>query len=125
MIYGQGREKNSSVMARFIRRFAFFPLFGSAQGLRQPIHAEDVAAACVVALQAPGAANRAYNLSGGETLAYREMVARAFAALGRPARLVTVPLWDFRLGVAVLRRLPRFRYWLAASAERRHRGPDQ
>src|SRR3546814_18582512 len=87
MIYGQGREKNSSVMARFIRRFAFFPLFGSAQGLRQPIHAEDVAAACVVALQAPGAANRAYNLSGGETLAYRALVARVFAALGRPARL--------------------------------------
>ena len=118
LIYGQGRDKNISEMARFIRRFAFFPLFGSAQGLRQPIHAEDVAAACVAALQAPGAANRAYNLSGGETLAYREMVARVFAALGRPARLVTVPLWAFRLAVAVLRRLPRYRHWSAAMAER-------
>ncbi|MFM8898671.1 MAG: NAD-dependent epimerase/dehydratase family protein [Burkholderiales bacterium] len=89
LIYGQGRDKNISEMARFIRRFGFFPLLGSAQGLRQPIHAEDVAAACVAALQAPGAANRAYNLSGGESLAYREMVARVFAALGRSARLVT------------------------------------
>ncbi len=121
LIYGQGRDKNISEMARFIRRFAFFPLFGSAQGLRQPIHAEDVAAACVAALQAPGAANRAYNLSGGETLAYREMVARVFAALGRPARLVTVPLWAFRLAVAVLRRLPRYRHWSAAMAERMNR----
>ena len=121
LIYGQGRDKNISEMARFIRRFAFFPLFGSAQGLRQPIHAEDVAAACVAALQALGAANRAYNLSGGETLAYREMVARVFAALGRPARLVTVPLWAFRLAVAMLRRLPRYRHWSAAMAERMNR----
>jgi nucleoside-diphosphate-sugar epimerase len=121
LIYGQGRDKNISEMARFIRRFGFFPLLGSAQGLRQPIHAEDVAAACVAALQTPGAANRAYNLSGGETLAYREMVARVFAALGRPARLVTVPLWAFRLAVAMLRRLPRYRHWSAAMAERMNR----
>ena len=121
LIYGQRQDKNISEMARFIRRFGFFPLLGSAQGLRQPIHAEDVAAACVAALQAPGAANRAYNLSGGETLAYREMVARVFAALGRPARLVTVPLWAFRLAVAMLRRLPRYRHWSAAMAERMNR----
>ncbi|MCA8457937.1 NAD-dependent epimerase/dehydratase family protein [Burkholderia multivorans] len=121
LIYGQGRDKNISEMARFIRRFGFFPLLGSAQGLRQPIHAEDVAAACVAALQTPGAANRAYNLSGGETLAYREMVARVFAALGRPARLVIVPLWAFRLAVAMLRCLPRYRHWSAAMAERMNR----
>lgn len=121
LIYGQGRDKNISEMARFIRRFGFFPLLGSAQGLRQPIHAEDVAAACVAALQAPTAANRAYNLSGGETLAYREMVGRIFAALDRPARLVTVPLWAFHLAVAVLRCLPRYRHWSAAMAERMNR----
>lgn len=121
LIYGQGRDKNISEIARFIRRFVFFPLLGSAQGLRQPIHAEDVATGCVAALQAPDAANRAYNLSGGETLAYREMVARVFAALGRPVRLVTVPLWAFCLAVAVMRRLPRYRHWSAAMAERMNR----
>jgi len=121
LIYGQGRDKNISEMARFIRRFGFFPLLGSAQGRRQPIHAEDVAWACVAALQAPDAANRAYNISGGETLAYREMVARVFSALGRPARLVTVPLWAFRVAVAMLRRLPRYRHWSAAMAERMNR----
>ena len=118
LIYGQGQDKNISEMARFIRRFDFFPLLGSAQGLRQPIHAEDVAATCVAALLAPEAANRAYNLSGGETLAYRDMVARVFAALDRPVRVVTVPLWAFRLAVALLRRLPRYRRWSAAMAER-------
>jgi nucleoside-diphosphate-sugar epimerase len=121
LIYGHGRDKNIAEMARFIRRFGFFPLLGQAQGQRQPVHADDMAAACVAALQAPDAANRAYNISGGETLAYRDMVARVFAALGRPARLVTVPLWAFRLAVAMLRCLPRYRHWSAAMAERMNR----
>ena len=67
---------------------------------------------------APEAANRAYNISGGETLTYRDMIARVFAALGRRPRLLTVPLWAFRLVVSVLRCLPRYRQWSAAMAER-------
>ena len=121
LTYGLGRDKNISEIARFIRRFGFFPLLGRAHGLRQPIHAEDVAAACVTALQGPAAANRAYNISGGESLAYRDMVARVFTALGRPTRLVTVPLWAIRLSVAVLRCLPRSRHWSAAMTERMNR----
>jgi nucleoside-diphosphate-sugar epimerase len=121
LIYGLGQDKNIREIARFIRRFSFFPVFGRAQGLRQPVHAEDVAAACVSALQAPDATNRAYNISGGETLTYLEMVARVFAALGRRPRLLTVPLWAFRLAVSVLRCLPRYRQWSAAMAERMNR----
>ena len=118
LIYGLGRDKNITEMARFVWRFGFFPLLGRAQGQRQPIHVEDVAAACVAALQASDAANRAYNLSGGETLPYREMVARVFVALGRPVRFVTVHLWAFRVAVSMLRCLPRYRHWSAAMAER-------
>ena len=121
LIYGLGSDKNISEIARFICRFSFFPVLGRAQGLRQPIHAEDVAAACVSALQAPDSANRAYNISGGETLSYRDMVARIFTALGRRPRVLTVPLWAFRLAVTMLRRLPRYRQWSSAMAERMNR----
>ena len=121
LIYGLGRDKNITEIARFIRRFGFFPVFGKANGLRQPIHAEDVAGACLAALQTPCAANRAYNISGGETLTYRNMVACVFSVLGRRPRLLTVPLWAFRLAVAMLRRLPRYRQWSTAMAERMSR----
>ncbi len=121
LIYGIGRDKNISEIARFIRRFGFFPVLGEAKGLRQPIHAEDVAGACLAALQGSDASNRAYNISGGETLAYREMVARIFTALGRRPRVLTVPLWAFRLAVTMLRRLPRYRQWSSAMAERMNR----
>lgn len=121
LIYGLGCDKNISEIARFIRRFSFFPVFGHAQGLRQPIHAEDVAVACVSALQAPDAANRCYNISGGETLAYRDMVERVFAALGNRPRFLSVPFWAIHLAVSFLRCLPRYRHWSAAMAERMNR----
>ena len=121
LIYGLGRDKNISEIACFIRRFGFFPVLGEAKGLRQPIHAVDVAGACVSALQATDAANRAYNISGGETLFYREMVISVFDALSRRPRLLTVPLWAFRLAVSMLRCLPRYRQWSTAMAERMNR----
>ena len=121
LIYGLGRDKNISEIALFIRRFGFFPLFGRAQGLRQPVHAEDVASACFTALITPGVKNQAYNISGSETLGYRDMVSRIFAALGRNPRFVTVPIRTFRLAVAFLRLLPRYRHWSAAMAERMNR----
>ena len=118
LIYGLGRDRNICEIARFIRRFGFFPLFGKANGLRQPIHAKDVANACLAALDAPAAANRAYNIAGGETLTYRDMVGRVFAALGRRPFVLTVPLRGFRLAATMLRSLPRYRQWSASMAER-------
>ncbi|MFO7606927.1 MAG: NAD-dependent epimerase/dehydratase family protein [Desulfurivibrionaceae bacterium] len=121
LIYGLGRDRNISEIARFIRRFRFFPFFGKAGGLRQPIHVEDVAAACVSALKNPIAANRAYNISGGETLPYRDMVGRVFAALHRRRLSVMIPLAAFRVSVSCLRLLPRYRHWSAEMAERMNR----
>lgn len=118
LMYGLGRDKNIAEIARFIGRFGFFPMFGKAGGLRQPIHVADVAGACMAALQAPGAANHAYNLSGGETLPYRDMVIRIFAALGRSPFLIPVPLSAFRIAVALLRCLPRYRQWSSSMATR-------
>ena len=121
LIYGRGRDKNISEIARFIRRFRFFPLFGRATGLRQPVHAEDVAAASLAALETQGVSSRAYNLSGGETLPYREMVNRIFAALGYRPALFSVPLWLFAVAVKALRVFPRYRHWSLAMAERMNR----
>jgi len=118
LIYGMGRDKNIAEIARFINRLGGFPLFGKACGLRQPVHVLDVARACLLVLQSPIAVNRAYNISGGETLTYREMVRRVFTALGRTPRMLNIPLWAFRLGVGLLRCLPRYRGWSLAMAER-------
>ncbi len=121
LIYGRGRDKNLTEIIRFVRRWGFFPLLGKAVGLRQPVHAEDVAAACVSALTLSAVANRTYTLSGGETLPYREMVCRVFSAVGKLPHLVSIPRWMFRVAVAVLHLLPRYKHWTVEMAERMNR----
>lgn len=121
LIYGRGRDKNLTEIVRFVRRWGFFPLLGEAEGLRQPVHAEDVAGACVSALTLPPVANRTYTLSGGETLPYREMVCRVFATVGKVPHLVTIPRWIFQLAVAAVHLVPRYKHWTVEMAERMNR----
>lgn len=118
LIYGCGQDRNITEITRFIQRFGFFPVLGKACGLRQPIHVQDVAGACLTALQSITATNRCYNISGAETLSYREMVTRVFAVLNRKPRFVSIPLWMFSAAVFTLRLVPRYRKWSSAMAQR-------
>src|SRR5688500_18085460 len=74
LVYDCARDKNISRIADFIRRYRLFPFVGKSTGRRQPVHADDLAQACILALTQPATFNRAYNLSGGDTLSYRAMV---------------------------------------------------
>ena len=121
LIYGMGRDKNISEIIRFIRRFKFFPLLGTANGLRQPVHCEDVANMCVSALKSSHVTNRAYNISGGETLTYRKMVVRIFSSLDMKPRFFSIPLSLFKLALVCLRFFPRYKKWSVAMAERMNR----
>src|SRR5690606_37328882 len=75
-----------------------------ATGLRQPVHVDDLATAAVACIDVAAAAGHIYEVPGGETLPYREMVARVLAALEPPPRLVTLPSPLFRCLLAVARR---------------------
>lgn len=106
LIYGWGRDKNVTEIARFIQRFGFFPLFGQGAGLRQPVHVDDVAAACLAGLRVAVGTKQAYILSGQEVLSYRAMVERIFTALGRRPRFIRCPLQIFSLAVRLANLLP-------------------
>jgi nucleoside-diphosphate-sugar epimerase len=95
LIYAEGRDNNITPLSRLIRRFGFMPLVGGAPGLRQPVHAEDLAIGAIAAANSPAAANKFYSLAGAETLPYREMIGRVFDALRLPRRTISVPpsLW--------------------------------
>jgi len=105
MIYDGSHDRNVMTIAGFIRRYGFFPVAGAAAGLRQPVHADDVASAAVAALARDGLCST-YELSGGETLPYRDMLRRIFAWLGQPLRLVTVPLPLVQAAVPLVGLLP-------------------
>jgi len=91
LIYGKGRDRNVASVARFIARTGFYPIAPPAAGLRQPVHAEDLAEAAVAVVDVPETFGRAYDIGGAETLIYREMIGRIFDIMERPRRLIPVP----------------------------------
>lgn len=108
LIYGCGIDKNVTFIAKFIRRKGFFLLVGQGTGLRQPVHADDLAAACMQAYQSKAAENKTYNLSGGQTLSYREMVEKIFHQLGKKPRIIAIPSPIFSLMVRCITWLPAY-----------------
>lgn len=101
MIYAEGHDGNVSRLAALVRRFGFLPISGRGEGLRQPVHADDLAAAAIAALSAPEASNQVYALAGGETLSYQSLCERVFAGLDRTPRILSLPPWLWRAGLAV------------------------
>ena len=102
LIYGGGERSLSRIVA-LARRWRRLPLPREAGGLRQPVHAGDLAQAALACLRSPAAIVGAYDLPGGETLAYDEMLRRVLAVAAPGARIVRLPTPLFRAGIRVLR----------------------
>lgn len=105
LIYAEGRDQNITPLSRLIKRFGIMPAIGGAGGLRQPVHAEDLAIGAIAAAASASAANKFYSLPGGETLTYREMLGRIFDALRQPRRIVPVPAWLWRAAFRFVKQL--------------------
>jgi nucleoside-diphosphate-sugar epimerase len=109
LIYGCGLDHNISTLARFGRRFGFIPLAGEARGLRQPVHADDLAAVAVHALSIDHAPSLESVACGGSTLSYRQMTEKIAAACGAGVRTLTLPPWLLAAAVRAATLLPAFR----------------
>ena len=108
MIYGSERDKNVQRLLRFLGRSPVFPMFGPGTNLWQPVYHEDCARGVYEALVRLSAVGRSYDLPGGESLTYLDLVKTAAGALGKKPRIVRVPLEPVRLllGAAEKLRLP-------------------
>jgi nucleoside-diphosphate-sugar epimerase len=118
LIYGCGQDKNISFITQFIRRFGFFPILGTGAGLRQPVHAEDLAIACLKVCSVPETYYQVYNLSGGQTLSYREMVETIFYQLNKKPRIITIPNVVFNGVLQAIRWLPNYAHLSTAMIKR-------
>jgi len=112
LIYGGGRDESLAPLARFARRWRLLPIPRGASGLRQPVHAADLAAACLAARDVPASFGHTYPLGGGERLRFDvlfERVARASQALPVPVPLALVRagarLAHGRVGAGALARM--------------------
>lgn len=88
LIYGGGRDTSLAPLARFARRWHILPVPKGASGLRQPVHAADLAAACLAARDVRATFGNTYALGGGERLRFDAM----FARIARASRAVALPI---------------------------------
>jgi len=112
LVYGSGRDQTLTRIATLAREWGRFVLPRNARGLRQPVHVGDLADAAFAACDAPATHGQAYALPGGETLPYRDMVARVLNVLGKPPdvpppKLIEVPSPLFALLLLGARALGR------------------
>lgn len=110
MVYGAGADLNIGFVSAMVRRFGFFPLAWGAHGLRQPVHLDDLAAACVAVLECERSFGRAYNLGGGEVLGFPDLVRRVFLAAHKTPRLVPIPRVVYYLLIALASRFASLRF---------------
>ena len=96
LVYGAGLDHSLSPIARRALRTRLFPI-PLARGLRQPVHADDVAQAVLAALDCPAAAGRIVPIGGGERLSYPQMFARVRRSLPRATVALPVPSWMLHL----------------------------
>jgi nucleoside-diphosphate-sugar epimerase len=103
LIYAEGHDQNVTRLAGMIRKLHVLPLAGRGEGLRQPVHADDLAGAAIAVALSRAAENQTYELPGGETLTYRVMAERVFEGLGRKPAIVSVPQGLWRAAFALAR----------------------
>lgn len=118
LIYGCGMDRNLSTVATWIRRYGFLVLPRERQGLRQPVHAQDVAFAAIEAAGRAAAASSTYVLSGGTKLTYDAMLRSVFQAVGRAPRTVSIPAGVMKGLLRVVRLLPGLRHLDPAMIDR-------
>ena len=99
LLYGSGRDRSLTPLIALARRWKILPMPSTAKGLRQPVHVEDVAVAILACLDAPAEliAGRAFDLPGGEVLAFDAMVRRSLERHAPGARVLVLPVFAFRV----------------------------
>ncbi|GGA34492.1 NAD-dependent epimerase/dehydratase family protein [Dyella nitratireducens] len=96
LIYGVGMDKSLTPIARRAMRLKVFPL-PAAGGMRQPVHAQDLAHAALAALDKPAAAGRVLAVGGGERLTVGEMFVRVRRSLPVDTLPLPLPAWLLHL----------------------------
>lgn len=104
LVYGAGLDKSLTPIARRAERLHLFPL-PAARGLRQPVHADDIAQAVIAALERPASAGHILPVGGGERLLAGEMFARVRRSLSTPTLPLPLPAWLLRVAEGLLPRV--------------------
>src|SRR5262245_11707041 len=91
LVYGPGVKANFLTMMRWLSRGIPLPL-GAVHNKRSLVALDNLVDLLVICIGHPAAANQTFLASDGDDLSTTELLSRTAVALGKPARLVPVPV---------------------------------
>lgn len=101
LIYGPGVKANFLSMLHWLHRGIPLPL-GAITNQRSLVALDNLVDLLVICLHHPKAPNQTFLVSDGEDLSTIEMLRRTSAALGKPARLMPMPVPVLRVTAGLL-----------------------
>ncbi len=101
LVYGPGVKANFAAMIRWLNCGVPLPL-GATHNQRSFVSLNNLVDLIVTCLTYPAAANQTFLVSDGEDVSTTELLRRMSQALGRPARLVPVPVSWLKLAAAMV-----------------------
>lgn len=106
IIFGPG-DGFVTLLAKLVKTAPVIPVVGAGKSLFQPIAVDEVAAACVRALDDPSTAGHIYELGGGKVYTYEELLEVVARQLGVSKPKVHVPIGLMKGVVGLSSPLPK------------------
>jgi nucleoside-diphosphate-sugar epimerase len=91
LVYGPGVKANFATMVRWLASGVPLPLGGVTHNRRSLVALDNLVDLITMCLDHPAAANQIFLVSDGEDVSTAQLLRRMGSAMGRPARLVSVP----------------------------------
>lgn len=101
LVYGPGVKANFQTMMRWLGSGVPLPL-GAINNRRSMVALDNLVDLIVTCIDHPSAANQTFLVSDGEDLSTTQLLQRLGLALGKPARLIPVPVLLLKVGAALL-----------------------
>lgn len=101
LVYGPGVKANFYSMMRWLEKGIPLPL-GAIDNKRSFIALDNLVDLIVTCTTHPSAANQTFLAADGEDLSTTELLQRLGIALGRPAKLLSIPAWFLTVGAMLL-----------------------
>lgn len=101
LVYGPGVKANFLSMMRWVERGLPMP-FGAIRNQRSLVALGNLVDFLITCTTHPAAANQTFLVSDGDDLSTTELLRRMATALGKPSRLLPVPMWLLNAGATLV-----------------------
>ncbi len=103
LVYGPGVGANFNAMLKAVASGVPLPL-GAIDNRRSLVALDNLVNLITICLEHPKAVNQIFLVSDGEDLSTKELIGRVAKAMGKPARLFSVPVQLLKIGGALTHR---------------------